>query len=135
MPSQAYFDDIQTQIIKKLDLAEYSIRVVVAWFTEPTLFEILLRKQKKGVKIEVLMANHPFNHQSGLDFETLRQSGAFVAFVGEAAEYAPLMHNKFCIVDDKILLFGSYNWTRKAQSNHESITIIDDDRSLITDFI
>jgi len=32
------------------------------------------------------------------------------------------------------LVFGSYNWTRKAQSNHESITIIEGNRDLIIDF-
>ena len=32
------------------------------------------------------------------------------------------------------MVFGSYNWTRKAQSNHESITIIEGNRDLIIDF-
>lgn len=135
MSSQAYFDNIQSQIIKRLSLAEHSIRVVVAWFTDPTLFDILLNKQKQGVQVEILMANHRFNHESRLDFEALIQNGAIVEFVGNGNEGSPLMHNKFCIVDEKVLLFGSYSWTRKAQSNHESITIIDDDRALIVDFL
>jgi hypothetical protein len=135
MSSQAYFDNIQSHIIKRLHVAEHSIRVVVAWFTDPVLFDILLSKQKLGVRVEVLMANHRFNHESRLDFEALIQGGGLVQFVGDGDEGSPLMHNKFCIVDEKVLLFGSYNWTRKAQSNHESITIIDDDSALVVDFL
>ncbi|MDR1897517.1 MAG: phospholipase D-like domain-containing protein [Prevotellaceae bacterium] len=36
------------------------------------------------------------------------------------------MHNKFCVIDEEIVISGSYNWTNKAKQNHESITIIRD---------
>ena len=34
-----------------------------------------------------------------------------------------LMHNKFCVVDGINTITGSYNWSIKASSNHENITI------------
>jgi len=37
------------------------------------------------------------------------------------------MHNKFCVIDSKTVVTGSYNWTKKAQSNYENITIIKDE--------
>ena len=55
-------------------------------------------------------------------------------WIGNEGAYAPLMHNKFCIIDNSILIFGSYNWTKKAKSNHESITVIEEDYNLILDF-
>ena len=33
------------------------------------------------------------------------------------------MHHKFCIIDLKTVIHGSYNWTIKAQYNKESISI------------
>ena len=38
-----------------------------------------------------------------------------------------LMHNKFAIIDGKILLTGSFNWTLAAdQKNEENLLIIED---------
>ena len=33
------------------------------------------------------------------------------------------MHHKFCVIDLKKVIHGSYNWTTKAQYNNETITI------------
>ncbi len=134
MKTHAYFENIQSEIIEVLQSAQYQIRIAVAWFTDSQLFDILLSKAKKGVKIELLLANNFINHESSINYERLNQFGGSVTFIGNDSEKAPLMHNKFCIIDDEILVFGSYNWTRKAQSNHESITIIEGNRDLIIDF-
>ena len=134
MKTHAYFENIQSEIIEVLQSAQYQIRIAVAWFTDSQLFDILLSKAKKGVKIELLLANNFINHESHINYQQLNQWGGSVTFIGNDSEKAPLMHNKFCIIDDEILVFGSYNWTRKAQSNHESITIIEGNRDLIIDF-
>ena len=45
------------------------------------------------------------------------------------------MHYKFCIIDDKVLITGSYNWTTKAElSNKEQITISTGDTEEIRKF-
>ena len=37
------------------------------------------------------------------------------------------MHNKYLVIDDEIVLTGSFNWTHKAvTSNKENIVIIQD---------
>lgn len=36
------------------------------------------------------------------------------------------MHNKFCVVDNKLVITGSYNWTHNANTNDENITILND---------
>lgn len=134
MKTHAYFENIQSEIIEVLQSAQYQIRIAVAWFTDSQLFDILLSKAKKGVKIELLLANNFINHESNINYQQLSQWGGSVTFIGDDSEKAPLMHNKFCIIDEEILVFGSYNWTRKAQSNHESITIIEGNKALIVDF-
>lgn len=37
-----------------------------------------------------------------------------------------LMHNKFCVIDLKKVITGSYNWTNKAEYNNENISMIKD---------
>jgi hypothetical protein len=46
-----------------------------------------------------------------------------------------LMHNKFCIIDKTNTITGSYNWSIKAQTNHENITITKDSEELAEMFL
>ena len=134
MTTQAYFEDIQTHILRELRQTKHSIRLAVAWFTDPSLFEVLCQKAALGVSVELLLANHSINHQSNLPYKKLQEAGGKVWWIGNGSDQAPLMHNKFCIIDQHVLIFGSYNWTRRAQTNHESITVIEDHLPLIQDF-
>lgn len=37
------------------------------------------------------------------------------------------MHDKFCIIDNQIVIHGSYNWTNKAEfKNEENISVTKD---------
>lgn len=41
------------------------------------------------------------------------------------------MHNKYLLIDDEIVLTGSFNWTHKAvNSNYENIVIIEDTKTV-----
>lgn len=134
MKSQAYFDKIHKHIENNLKTSKTSIRIAVAWFTDTRLFNILCEKANEGILVELLMANHEINHESNIKYRDLLNKGGQIFWIGKEGAYAPLMHNKFCIIDNTILIFGSYNWTQKAKSNHESITVIEEDYNLILDF-
>ena len=134
MKSQAYFDKIHKHIENNLKTSKTSIRIAVAWFTDTRLFNILCEKANEGIQVELLMANHEINHDSNIKYRDLINKGGQIFWIGKEGAYAPLMHNKFCIIDNTILIFGSYNWTQKAKSNHESITVIEEDYNLILDF-
>jgi phosphatidylserine/phosphatidylglycerophosphate/cardiolipin synthase-like enzyme len=43
------------------------------------------------------------------------------------------MHHKFCIIDLKTVVHGSYNWTNKARWNKETVSI-DNSRELAEKF-
>ena len=132
--SQAYFEKIHEQIAKKLNQSSESIYLAIAWLTDDKLFDILCEKAEEGVDIQLLIANNDINLNSGIDFSKLKGNGGEVHWIGKKFDYAPLMHNKFCIIDNAVLIFGSYNWTKKARTNHESITIIEGDENLVLDF-
>lgn len=133
MKSQAYFEKIHLQIEYRLKNASKSIRIAVAWFTDPKLFKIICDKAGNGLTVELLIAAHELN-EGKLEYSKLKDAGGEFFWIGQGRRWEPLMHNKFCIVDNEVLIFGSYNWTKKAKSNHESITVIEDDFSLISDF-
>jgi len=46
-----------------------------------------------------------------------------------------LMHNKFCVIDGKHVITGSYNWTHRAKSNDENITVFSDNPEIASRFL
>lgn len=44
------------------------------------------------------------------------------------------MHDKFCIIDNALVITGSYNWSKNAHDNFENI-IITDDRIIVAKFL
>jgi hypothetical protein len=116
-----YSNKIQNVIQKELFNAKQSIRIVVAWFTNDLLFQPLVLKQQAGVKVEIILNRDEINdsEENGIDFNELVNVGGIVRW----NETKQLMHDKFCIIDDSIVIYGSYNWTNKAEYNEESIAV------------
>lgn len=134
MKIQPYFEKIHKEIEARLLETKSSIRLAVAWFTDERLFKIICDKAKDGIKVELLIANQEINHESSIQFSNLTENGGKIYWIGKGYNYEKLMHNKACIIDNSILITGSYNWTRKAKSNHENILVIEDEENLILDF-
>ncbi|MDR2962201.1 MAG: phospholipase D-like domain-containing protein [Bacteroidales bacterium] len=116
--NEAHFQDIQNQILEQLDKARVSIKVVVAWFTNEVLFQKLLEKCKQGLDVEVAIYDDGVNRQHGVNFDLLQTKKI------KRGRGGGLMHDKFCVIDNQIVITGSYNWTNNAEfRNDENITI------------
>lgn len=125
---KSYFKNIEFELIKALSSATSEIKVAVCWFTNPKLFNILLDKRKNNVSVSIIVLNDAINNRKkGLNFQKFIDLGGSFYF-GSVREP---MHNKYCIIDDKILVTGSYNWTYFAENkNLENISIIEDKDSV-----
>ncbi|MBW6474149.1 MAG: hypothetical protein K0B14_13570 [Anaerolineaceae bacterium] len=135
MQTQAYFDDIQLQILHELRKATSSVHIAVAWFTDPDIFEQLCQKAGSGIRVELIVVNDSINRKGGLQYERLTDLGGMFMMVGDNKRNSTLMHNKFCVIDSVTVITGSYNWSRKAQQNSENITVISDHPELARQFI
>lgn len=113
-----HFEDIQEQIKERIRAAKFTIWVAVAWFTDRDLANELWLKLKEGLNIRIIINDDDINKiQLEKYFETMR--------IKPTGKFNNIMHNKFCIIDFKTVIHGSYNWTNKAQWNHETIEILD----------
>jgi len=74
------------------------------------------------------------NNSCGINYDLLCNAGGKVWKINTFGATENLMHNKFCIIDNSTVINGSYNWTKKAQHNHESITIISENIELALQF-
>lgn len=109
---------IQSELLK----AKSEILIATAWFTDEDLFNILSVKLDEGLHIEIIIADNQENEK--LNFDQLASKGAAV-FKIKNIGYG-IMNQKFCVIDRRIALHGSYNWTINAKkNNHESIISTD----------
>ena len=122
-----YSNNIQNVIQRELFTANSSIKIAVAWFTNDLLFQPLLLKLATGVKVDLILNKDEINLSSSIDFNLFAQQGGNLYW----NESNRLMHEKFCIIDDRVVITGSYNWTNKAEHNDESISVFTDDTSTI----
>jgi hypothetical protein len=134
MYTQAYFENIQEHILKELISAKISIHIAVAWFTDNELFLQLCKQASNGVNVELLLIHDEININSGIDYQSLVNDSGKLWLIKPNSD-TRLMHNKFCIIDKKTIINGSYNWTKKAKHNHESITIIKESPDLALQFL
>lgn len=129
---QTYFENIREKILQEIEKATESIVVAVYWFTNQDLFQALLEKSKKGIKVELMVHNDYINNRfNGLNFQNFIDNDGDFYFSSSSNP----MHNKFCIIDNKILINGSYNWTYYAEDrNRENILIIKNHQSIVDSF-
>ena len=115
------FDDIQSAIINEITNAKYIIWIAVAWFTDKDLANLLFKKAKQGVNVQIILNDDKINSTLKEKLEKHFE----VYFARSDDKIKRLMHNKFCVIDLEKVIHGSYNWTNKAQYNNETITIVD----------
>lgn len=123
--TEAIFTNISERIAQELSKATQSIHIAVAWFTNATLFNILIHKAKSGISIYLALSNDNINRFTFFNHDELQMMGGYVYWVGDGNK--ELMHHKFCVIDGCTVITGSYNWSKKADiSNYENITITQD---------
>jgi len=134
---KAHFKDIHIEIINLIETAQTDIKICVAWFTDFDIYSKIVAKQKQGVNVDVVIANHIFNKKSRVDFKEFLKHSGKVSYIGNINDGSQdkFMHNKFCIIDNSTIVTGSYNWSFKARSNDENILIIKNEQELVNQFI
>lgn len=129
MELKAHFSNIHKVIINHLEQAQSEIVAAIAWFTDRDIFDVLCRKTRSGIKVSVALIGDEINQgPGGLNFQKLSNFGGKVIFLPPGSRDEPTMHHKFCVIDSSTVITGSYNWSHKARSNDENITVVTDSR-------
>ncbi len=131
MITKLVYKEIEKNIISNLVNANKSVEIAVAWFTNPSLYNVLIELISRSVSIKIILCDDSINFcNTKVDFQKLIDLGAKI----QISRSPKLMHNKFCIIDNRKLITGSYNWTLRAEKlNYENV-IISTDKHLINEF-
>jgi len=123
--TEVYFslsDNPQKEIIKNINQAEAFINIAMYIFTDREIALPLVKARERGVKVRLYL------DQDQVDYKY--SQSRFLVQKGIKARISTnnyIMHNKFAIIDNHLLLTGSYNWTFSANHrNDENLMVIDD---------
>lgn len=125
--NSAHFINIQNQILSELDKAQVSISIAMAWFTNDTLFQKLMDKQQQGIRVEMVIYNDGVNAKHGIDFSQFDS-------VKIRSIRGGVMHDKFCIIDNQVVITGSYNWSDNAEFRNEENITVNENPKLATEY-
>lgn len=117
-----FTNNIEKIILDHFEKAKESIVIVVAWFTNPKLINKLIEVRRfKNIDIRILVDNNNVNRKYfyKAHASNLKSSGIII----EDAQSSRFNHNKFVIIDNEIFVTGSYNFSKKANTNLENIVI------------
>jgi len=111
-------------ILRLFNHVKRFIDICVFTITDDRITGEILQAHKHGKVIRIITDDEKM-HAPGSDIIEIANAGIPVA-IDHAHEH---MHHKFAIFDRRILLTGSFNWTRSASmGNHENLLVTDDPR-------
>lgn len=125
--TECYFNNIDYYIKKYLSKAQTSVCIVVAWINT-SLFEAEFSQLvQKNVQITI-MYNDDF-----INAKIVKKQAGIIYIPIRMPSSKNKMHDKFCIIDGRFVISGSYNWSKNANANFENV-IINDDRLTVAKF-
>jgi phosphatidylserine/phosphatidylglycerophosphate/cardiolipin synthase-like enzyme len=113
-------DGVQAALVPLLESAQESIFFLAYSFTSNQLGDIVRGKAQAGLTIAGVMDDEQIRSNQGTEFDPFRQAGLDVRMDGIEG----LMHHKVFIIDQKIVAFGSYNFSQSAEARNDENLII-----------
>ncbi len=120
---ESYFspsDFTNREILDELQNAVFSIRFALLTFTKDDLAEAMIQQLQNGLEVRGIIENI---NDNGSEFNKILNAGV------DVIDHSPsiLLHHKYAILDDEVVITGSHNWSNAAdQQNDENTVIIHD---------
>lgn len=114
-------DGVANQLAALLSDAEESIHFLAFSFTSNDLGGIVRAKAEEGLEVHGVMDEEQIDSNQGTEFDPFRQADLDVLIDGIPGQ----MHHKVFIIDGKIVVLGSYNFSQNAETrNDENILVV-----------
>lgn len=130
--SQALFspgDEPLRKIVALIASTEKHCDICVFTITDDRIADAIFKAHDRGVELRIVTDDDK-SYDRGSDIERFERAGIPVKTDNSPAH----MHHKFAIFDRKLLLTGSYNWTRSAANKNQENVIVSSDPRLISPF-
>jgi len=108
-------DRCEARVVHAINESKYTIDAAVYSFTSNEILEALVKAQERGVTVRFVG-----------DYLQSKSAYSKTSIIG-GRFLDTTMHNKFVIIDNSLVITGSFNWTSNAdEKNAENIVFIFD---------
>ncbi len=112
-------DHCSSIVIRWISKANSSIDLAMYSFTLDSIGDSLINAHKRRIDVKVILERNQINQWS--EYNKLKKNGIKV-MIDKNPRY---MHNKFMVIDGEVVLTGSYNYTKEADTrNDENLIVI-----------
>ena len=118
-------------IVSEISMAQKSIRVQAYSFTSEPIANALIKAYKRGLDVEIILDRS----QESERYSQLREvkRAGIPTFID--AKHA-IAHNKIMIIDERVVITGSFNFTKGAEEkNAENLLIIKGNSDLTQKYV
>jgi phosphatidylserine/phosphatidylglycerophosphate/cardiolipin synthase-like enzyme len=120
---ETYFspdDGTEQRLVQLIEAAESSVYFLAFSFTSDPIASALIAKSTSGVVVAGVFEESQVISNIGSDYGTLLDAGLDVRLDSNQRN----MHHKVIIVDSKIVVVGSYNFSNSAATSNDENTLI-----------
>jgi len=121
---ESYFspdDQVANRILELIGNARESIAFMVFSFTSEDIAHALIERVGAGVLVSGVIEEGQYISSTYSQYDVLRGGGVDIRLDGNFRN----MHHKMIIIDDEIVITGSYNFSNSAETrNDENIVVI-----------
>ncbi len=134
IPLEVYFspdDGVAARIMKLLRGAETSIYFMAYSLTADDFGDIIRQKAKDGLRVFGVMDESQVQSNQGGEFAPFIELGLKVYKDGNPGQ----MHHKVIIIDEKIVITGSYNFSASAERKNDENVVIFFDETIAAQYL
>ncbi len=120
---EVYFspeDDTAARLIELIEAARESVYFLAYSFTADDIANALLLRAPAGVTVSGVFEESQYHSNTGTEFDHLLSGGLDVRLDGNPRN----MHHKVLIIDQQIVVTGSYNFSASAAERNDENTLV-----------
>ena len=129
---QVYFSpnqNIDLIMIKEIEKAKAKISVAIYDITNKKITDALINAHKRGISVRLYTDKNINKDYEQPLLDDLETNGIDVKIAtpenwSNVQAYRAIMHNKFIVIDENLVITGSYNFTANAEENNRENLII-----------
>lgn len=119
-------DDGVQPVVAFIDGAKRTLDVAMYLLSDRSVVGALEAAPARGVKVRVMLEEHPYGTGPGNSSVANRLKAAGIAVAWSPTTFQ-LSHDKYAVADGKSALVGTANWTHSAFVSNREFLAVDDD--------
>ena len=113
-------DGTAFRLVELISQAKENVLFLAYSFTSDDLANALIERHLAGVRVAGVMEQYQYESNIGTEFDKLKDAGIDVRLDGNRNN----MHHKVIIIDEAMVITGSYNFSRSAEERNDENTLI-----------